>query len=393
MHNRSPRQLISGLVVIVITASALALILAGCSDTTRIAYASVDAENADVNGFADIRATLDARLDGGKGDPAQWRPSDTKKDLNLLMISGGGAGGAFTVGILCAWTKSGKRPRFDVVTGVSTGALIAPYAFLGQAYDDRLAKLYTSGIASSLVQAKWMGTGLLGSSLLKAEPLRHMVEQYMTAGVLAQIAAEHHKGRRLLVLTTNLDSQKAVVWNMGAIAASGRPDALRLFQDVLIASASIPGIYPAVMIKVQSGSHRFEEMHSDGGSASQVLTLPEQLLTDGARLDPRHHQNINLYVIVNNALMPEFSTTANRTLPVMARAYSMLVKSQTRASLIALYGYAMRTKAHFHVASIDRHIPFSVADPFNTGYMRAVYALGYADMSGRRLWHDRPIFQ
>jgi hypothetical protein len=213
----------------------------------------------------------------------------------------------------------------------------------------------------------------------------------MTWSFLTRIAAEHRKGRRLLVLTTDLDTQRAVVWNMGEIAASGRMDSLSLFRDVLIASASIPGIFPAVRIKAQVAGRQIEEMHSDGGSASQVLTLPEQLIAEGGRLARHRNQKINFYVIVNNALMPEFSTTPDQTLPVMARAYSILIKSQTRASLLALYGYAKRTGAEFHLASIDRQIPYSVSDPFNTGYMRTVFAIGYSEMKGGRLWKDRPI--
>lgn len=154
-----------------------------------------------------------------------------------------------------------------------------------------------------------------------------MVEHCVTRALLAQIAAEHRKGRRLFVLTTDLDTQRAVVWNMGAIADSGRPEALKLFQDVLIASASIPGIFPAVMIKARVGHHDIEEMHSDGGSASQILTLPEKLIASARRIPGARRQNVTMYVIVNNALMPEFSITSDKTLPVMARAYSILIKS------------------------------------------------------------------
>jgi Patatin-like phospholipase len=229
-----------------------------------------------------------------------------KKELNFLFISGGGAGGAFTVGILSAWSIKGSRPSFDVVTGVSTGALIAPFAFLGKPYDERLVKLYTSGIAENLVEYRWIGSGLLGASLLKSDPLERMVAAHITNDVLKQIAAEHRKGRRLLVLTANLDSQKAVVWNMGAIASSGRPDALSLFRKVLVASASVPGAYPAVMIKARAGDHTIEEMHSDGGSALQVLTMPDAVMMSPSLLQPTQARKINLYVVINNALIPEF---------------------------------------------------------------------------------------
>jgi predicted acylesterase/phospholipase RssA len=367
------------------------MVLAACSATERQSYHAAEAMEARIAGFDTIRTYLDAPLPV-EGDPDEWMSPPGKKDINLLVISGGGAGGAFAVGVLAAWTKKGDRPDFDIVTGVSTGALIAPFAFLGRAYDDALANIYIGGTAEKLVEARFMGSGLFGTSLLKAEPLRQMVNRHMTRQMMAAIAAEHRKGRRLLVLTANLDSQRAVVWNIGAIANSGRPDGLALIRDVLVASASVPGVYPAVMIKAEADGRVIEEMHSDGGSVSQVLTLPEALLAspEGKKRPKGHH--FNIYVIVNNALMPEFANTTNSTLPVIARAYAILIKSQTKSALMALYGYAQRTGMQFHVASIDRQIRYSMADPFNTSYMRAVYSLGYSGMIRGTLWKDRPLF-
>jgi hypothetical protein len=371
---------------------AIALILSGCMQTLDRARNAQEADRASVVGYGDIRTYLDARLDETPRDVANWAPKIRRDGLDILMISGGGAAGAFSVGVLSAWTARGDRPEFDVVTGVSTGALIAPYAFLGSAYDDTLIRLYTSGIAKNLVSSKGV-PGLFGSSLLKPEPLRRMVAHFITPTVLRQIAAEHRKGRRLLILTTNLDTQRAVVWNMGAIANSGRPDALKLFQDILVASASIPGIYPAVMIRAESGGRRFEEIHSDGGSSAQVLMLPQALLTSDSRIVPSRRQKVNFYVIVNNALMPEFSVTPDRTLSVIGRAWSIFVKSQTQGALTALYNYSKRTGARFHLASIDVQVPYSTLDPFNTNYMRAVYHLGYTDFAAGTLWKERPMFR
>ena len=352
----------------------------------------MEAEKATIVGYGDIRTYRDARLDEAPKNISDWAPATKSDGLDFLMISGGGAGGAFSVGVLSAWSAAKTRPQFDVVTGVSTGALIAPYAFLGPSYDDTLVHLYTSGIAKELVATKGPA-GLFGSSLLRSTPLRRMVERFITSAVLHEIAAEHRKGRRLLVLTTNLDTQRAVVWNVGAIANSGRPDALKLFQDVLTASASIPGVYPAVMIKAESGGRLFQEMHSDGGSASQVSMLPQALLTSANPLVPTKRQSVNFYVIVNNALMPEFATTQNKTLSVIARAYSIFLKSQTQSELTALYNYAKRTAAHFHLAAIDAQVPYSMLDPFNTDYMRTVYDLGYAGVVAGTLWRDRPVFR
>jgi predicted acylesterase/phospholipase RssA len=314
------------------------------------------------------------------------------KKINYLVLSGGGGAGAFSVGALKAWSDVGGRPEFDIVSGVSTGALIAPYAFLGASYDQTLVDLYTSGVARKLVDADFLPKGLLGPSLLKQEPLRRMVEKYLSREVLLRIAAEYRKGRRLFVLTTNLDSQRAVIWNMGAIASSGRADALRLFQDVIIASASIPGVYPAVLVKVRAGDTTFEEMHSDGGSVSQILTVPEGWMTSDNKPQWSRGLEINMYVVINNALMPEFSATRNNTFVVMARASSTLIKAQTRSALLATYAYAQRNNIRFRVASIDTQVKYDMTDPFNTDYMRAVYNLGYAKMASGSLWKERLSF-
>lgn len=369
----------------------VAFILSGCVQTLDRARDAKEADKASISGYGEIRSYLDVRLDEVPRNAIDWAPTNRRNSLNALMLSGGGAGGAFSVGVLSAWTAAKNRPQFDVVTGVSTGALIAPFAFLGSAYDDTLVHLYTSGVAEDLVQSKRLG-GLFGASLLKADPLRRMVERFITPAVLQQIAAEHRKGRRLLILTTNLDTQRAVVWNMGVIAKSNRPDALKLFQDVLVASASIPGVYPAVMIKAESGGRHFEEMHSDGGSASQVLTIPQVLLTSSTRLATKR-QSANFYVIVNNTLMPEFSATPDKTLSVIARAYAIFVKSQTQSALTALYNYSKLTGARFHVASIDAQVPYSMLDPFNTSYMRTVYKLGYTEATAGTVWKNSPVFR
>ncbi|MFI0849666.1 patatin-like phospholipase family protein [Mesorhizobium sp. IMUNJ 23232] len=366
------------------------VILAGCMAPDRIAYGPKVAATASVVGFSDIRMYADAT--GKLPEERAWLPALKSREINYLAMSGGGAGGAFSVGVLRAWSERGDRPEFDIVSGVSTGALIAPYAFLGSAYDKPLVDLYTGGIAKELVAFDFLPQALLGASLLKQEPLRAMVERYLTRDVVARIAAEHRKGRRLLVLTSNLDSQRAVIWNMGAIAASGRPDALKLFQDVIIASASIPGLFPAVLIKAMSGDQLFEEMHSDGGSVSAILTFPEGWMADPEMGVWPKGRKLNMYIIVNNTLTPKFLATRNNTFSVMARANSSLIKSQARSALMATYDYAQKNGIRFRVASIDTQVPYKVTDPFNTDYMRAVYRLGYAEMANGSLWKERPVF-
>ncbi|MBP1852874.1 patatin-like phospholipase family protein [Rhizobium halophytocola] len=374
----------------VLAVSVVGFGLSTCAMAPRIAYTEQQARSAQLSGFDRIRVYADA--DPEKFKPAsEWKPQALQRELNILCISGGGAGGAFTAGILNAWTARGDRPNFDVVTGVSTGALIAPFAFLGPQYDHSLEVLYTGGGAEQLVDVNWRAGAIFGSSLLTGHALRSLVDSYVTTDLLEAVAAEHRKGRRLFVMTTNLDSQRAVIWNMGAIAASERPDAATLFKNVLLASASIPGIFPAVMIKATSKGGTIEEMHSDGGTSDQFFSLPDKAMLASGSL-PSGVKKLHFYIIVNNALIPEFAVVKNGILPVTTRAYAILVKSQTKEALLALYNYSIRSGFDFNVASIDEQVPYSPLNPFDTVYMSKIFDLGMRRTEDEELWHDRPDF-
>jgi predicted acylesterase/phospholipase RssA len=196
--------------------------------------------------------------------------------INVLAISGGGSNGAYGAGLLTGWSDRGTRPEFTVVTGASAGALISPFAFLGSTYDPVLKKLFSEN-GEELLQLDGLAA-LFGSGVFKTEPLKRLIARYVDAPMLDRIAIEYRKGRRLLIVTTNLDSQRTAVWDMGAIASSGAPDALGLFRDVLVASASVPGVYAPVLINVEGEGRRFEEMHVDGGVRANLLVVPESLL-------------------------------------------------------------------------------------------------------------------
>lgn len=213
----------SGLIILVLCISA---ILAGCTYTRERASDAHEAGHASIWGYGEIRTRRFCDCNKFLANHPDWRLTAKTDKQNILMISGGGAGGAFGVGVLAGWSASNSRPRFDVVTGVSTGALIAPFAFLGTLYDDTLIDLYT-GDAGELFAINGP-LGVFGSGILKSSPLKSLIDRSITQGILDEIAFEHSKGRRLLVLTTNLDAQHGVIWNMGAIAASGQPGALAL---------------------------------------------------------------------------------------------------------------------------------------------------------------------
>jgi predicted acylesterase/phospholipase RssA len=174
--------------------------------------------------------------------------------VETLALSGGGPDGAFAAGLLAGWTEASDRPEFEIVTGVSVGALIAPFAFLGPNRDAELSSLMTGIRTEDVLDFRFFGAlrGALG--VADPAPLRRRLSAVVDNAMLADIARAHRDGRRLLVVTTNIDAARPVLWDMGAIAEAG---ARQLFLDVLLASASIPGAFPPVPIVVEAGGERF----------------------------------------------------------------------------------------------------------------------------------------
>ena len=204
----------------------------------------------------------------------------------VLALSGGGADGAFGAGLLTGWTARGNRPQFTFVTGASAGALIAPFAFLGSRYDEMLASVFASGEMANLLQSDGLA-GLFGTGLFKTAPLRDLIARHVDDALLAAVAREYRTGRRLYVVTTNLDAQRTAIWDMGKIASSSDPGALELFRNVMTASASIPGVFSPMLIDVEAQGKRFAEMHVDGGVTTNVLILPEAVLVSGTPVSAR----------------------------------------------------------------------------------------------------------
>jgi predicted acylesterase/phospholipase RssA len=362
---------------------AVMFILAGCSSIPRTAYTASDAASSTVLDLSDLRSYAD--------EPASaFKPHVTLRvgPLSYLALSGGGADGAYGAGVLNGWTAAGTRPQFSVVSGVSTGALIAPFAFLGPAYDATLRDVYTSGIAESLLNTPSLVHALFGSGLFGNTHLRELVARYVDQDMLAAIAAEHAKGRSLLVVTTNLDTQRTVIWDMGRIAAIGSPQALNLFRDVLAASASIPVVFPPMLIDAEANGHRFQEMHVDGGVTAPVLTLPEAfLLRNGAITQgPR----LNIYILVNDKVERDFQLVPNSTIEIAARASASVMKTQIRSVLFETYESARRNNFGFNLTYIARDFPSPGSSGFETGYMRSLYQYGFDKAKSGHLWAKAP---
>lgn len=305
-----------------------------------------------------------------------------------LALSGGGGGGAYGAGVLNGWTDSGKRPQFTVVSGVSVGALIAPFAFLGPAYDERLRNIYTNGDAERLIRDPNPLGAIFGAGLFGRERLRELVERDIDDGMIGAIAREDGKGRRLLVVTTDLDAQRAVIWDLGGIAAIGGPNAFKLFRDVLAASASVPVAFAPQLIDVSANGRNFQEMHVDGAVTTPVFTLPDMFLLGGktiASSGPRP----DLYVIVNTRIDAGFEVVPNQTLAVAAHSLSAANRVGTQAALAQTYKFAQRSGFDFHLTYVGRDAPESGATGFETAAMRQLYDYGYEKARTGSFWEAK----
>ena len=305
----------------------------------------------------------------------------------FLAISGGGDNGAYGAGFLNGWTASGKRPEFKVVTGVSTGALIAPFAFLGPKYDYVLEKVYTQTSQKDIFKKRGMIKGaLFGDAMADTRPLANVIASYVNQQLLDEIAAEYAKGRVLLVGTANLDSLDPVIWNMTAIAASKDARAMQLFRSVLLASASIPGAFPPVMIDVDVGGVRHQEMHVDGGTMAQVFFYPPSLNIARSGIQRQR----TLYIIRNARLDADWASVERRTMSIAARAIGSLTRTQGIGDLYRIYATTERDGIDFNLTYIPPTFNTPHLEEFDTNYMKQLYDVGLERAKAGYQWEKYP---
>jgi len=322
---------------------------------------------------------------------AEFAAGNTPR-LHFLALSGGGADGAFGAGVLRAWTESGDRPEFDAVSGISTGAITAPFAYLGSDYDDVLEEFYTT-MSTDDVLVKTIFSGLTaGTALSSTAPLRAMIAEYLTPELLAEIAAEHAKGRLLLVGTTNLDARRPVIWNMGAIAASGHAGALELFRDVILASAAIPIAFPPVFIQVEAGGKLYDEMHVDGAATSQVTLISPQVPIYLTRQYLGHEIDRELYVIINKRIIPPYETVRPRIHAIGAASVVSMIAALGIGDLYKLFAITKRDNMGFHVAWIPDSFLEESEEAFDPVYMRKLYDFGRNLAAAGNLWSAYPPY-
>ncbi len=382
--------------------SLLVLAVSGCSTLTRKdAVPSELSAQAEVSGMPGIRyrffshtgleamlTDLRARL----GKERRHSPGEVMRQSNYLSISGGGDDGAFSAGLLTGWSERGDRPQFNLVTGVSTGALIAPFAFLGADYDYVLKRVYTEVNQEDV----FIDDGLLGAlfsdSIADTTPLHKLIKQFVTAELLRKIADEYNlRNRWLLIATTNLDAGMPTLWNMGKLASVGTPEALELFRKILLASSAVPGAFPPVMIDVVADGKPYQEMHVDGGASMEVFLYPAAVAAEALHsriLSPGRDRQA--YVIRNSRLDPQWREIERKTLTIMGRAVSQLIQSQGYGDLQRIYLSTMRDHIGFNLAYIGPDFKEPHPEDFDRKYMTALYEYGRRLGKGGYPWAKTP---
>lgn len=381
---------------------ALVLLLPGCGSYLRLqAPPAAGVEAIAVLGIPNARFWLDARSDELLAEGLEMirrqralHADGTLPPLNFLALSGGGDNGAFGAGVMVGWTASGQRPQFDVVTGISAGALIAPFAFLGPDYDPALREVFTGQTARDILILPRLVMGgfqlLFGEALADTSPLTRLINRHANEAMLEAIAAEYARGRLLLIGTTNLDLQRPVVWNIGAIAASGHPEALGLFRRILLASASIPGAFPPVLVNVEADGRLFQEMHVDGGAATQVFLYPPSLNLRREARGNAIERPRTAYVIRNGRVDVEAGITTRGILSITRRSASTLLHFAGIGDIGRIYLTTQRDGVAFRLAYIGRDFQAERAEPFDPAFMQALFDYGYEKARPGYPWWTTP---
>jgi predicted acylesterase/phospholipase RssA len=350
------------------------LALVGCALPRRDAPPTLFSTASPVDFPADVRfLSTDRASVEAKSTTALQRLRASSKDgrLHALVLSGGGAGGAFGAGALIGLSRRQERPQYDVVTGVSTGALIAPFAFLGSDWDSKLTEAFSGGRG-----AQMSVRGLLAVPLgtkRRSAALAALVDHYVTPDLIRAVAREAGTGRLLWVATTDLDKEETVIWDLGAIAMHGGESARKLFRDVVVASASIPGVFEPVLIHVQQGGRLYDEMHVDGNASASLFIAPAAAYF--ALLDQRSLDGAQVYVLINGQIFDAPQTTPFRLRPIVARTFSVALKHMSRAQVVAVDQFAEKYRMSVQSTYLPFDYPqYSSAD-FRASTMRPLFPL------------------
>jgi hypothetical protein len=386
-------------------AVAVVIATSGCGTLTRNAVPIDRVYEAEIPGFADVRAWSGRISEDFQADYVQSvrdeRHGEFPTDANGipiyegLALSGGGSDGAFGAGFLYGWSQTGLRPEFKLVTGISTGALIAPFAYLGSDFDEELKEVYTTISSENILRKRSIFAILFkAESLAKTDPLQELVEQHISEDTLRAVAERHDRGHRLYIGTTHMDAQHLIVWNMGLIAKRQSSEALDLFRQVMLASASIPIAFPPVLIEVEIDGKPFDEMHADGGTLTQAFFYSGTLDIQAGRREiyGDHFQPTGggIYVIRNGVVQPDPEQVDRNLVAISSRAIDTMIKAAVVGDLYRIYAFARRDDISFNYASIPDDYEPQSTELFDQAEMNRLFQIGYQLGMSDNPWRSTP---
>ena len=377
----------------------IVILLMGCSSAPVRNPVPVDLTNkANIDGIPDARfwgddfPTFAAErfMHFSDEEMHQYFSGVYNQPHNYLAISGGGANGAYGAGLLTGWTASGTRPEFTMVTGISTGALTAPFAFLGPDYDEKLKEVYSTTTTKDIYRERGIISALFSDSIVDTSPMRELIDRYITEDIINAIGDEYRRGRRLYIGTMNLDAGRSVIWNIGSIATSNYPRRNELIRDILQASASIPVFFTPVAIPVEADGMTYDELHVDGGTGTQVFVYPAELnwrmITEKLKVKGKP----NVYVIRNSFIEPDYRGVKREVLPIANRSISALIRTQGIGDLYQIYALCERDGNEFNLTFIPQSFTQEPEEDFDPKFMRALFEFGYERAVNGYSWEQYP---
>jgi len=362
----------------------------------------------DFSGKVTIDGMPDIRTDINDPDPVVMQKSliDSFKEEGLvnlfgtkiypvLAISGGGANGAYGAGLLKGWSKEGSRPLFKIITGVSSGSIMALYTFLGKDYDDQLEDFFTKMSTKDVMRQRNLFSIIFGDSLFSSAPLAKKISTIVDGKLLAKVAEEHKRGRRLFVGTVNLDAQEFVVWDMGMLACKGGSDSVKMFRKILLASCSLPMTFPPVHFKVISATGEiYDEMHVDGGTVRGVFYIDRLTKNmEGAAkifgIDPSKYRP-QIYILSNAYMSPIRQQVKDSLVDISVRSLDTVVGAANNGDVYRLYADAKRRGLDFNLAYIPSDFKPNPKELFDPKEMQRLFKRGYNDAINGYKWYKTP---
>ncbi len=393
--HRNKSLICSSLIII------LVLLSFSCAKPTRNALPKNYADEAEIAGMPGVRAWGDEHSDVFQEDlvlsmqqsMAAGYKYDGDDTIDIMAFSGGGSFGAFACGVLNGWDAAGTRPTFKLVTGISTGSLIAPFAFLGGKYDHKIGQLYTSINTDNIMKKESLWSIATGTPYAADNaPLAEMIERIIDEEMLRDIAKAHSEGRRLFIGTTNLDAQRLVVWNMGVVASSGHPGALELFRRIMLASAAMPVAFPPSMIEVEAGGSIYDEMHVDGGVSVEVFFYGDLVDIDQAHeaLNIKDMPKVRLFIMRSGHLKRHYKEVQLSIFPIARKPLTGLTSSQAIGDLYRIYTITQRDGIDYNLGSVPADYVSQAKEPFDPDDLKRLYDLGYKMAISGYPWDKYP---